>query len=119
MADVTFDADRIAQAHEAAAAHAEDVLKLSAAANLDAGLELDSEFSVLAQCVTAKIENGKVCINLPLHLGHKCLPVPKWVPAGEAQVCLSICYRLRIPTGVKVTVSVGGHVIITKVFGRC
>jgi hypothetical protein len=42
------------------------------------------------------------------------------VPNGKVvEVCLGICTTWKIPTGVKVTVSFGGKVILTKSFGRC
>ncbi len=55
-------------------------------------------------CVTASIENGKVCINLPL-LGKKCFSVPGLPAIGSAQVC---CDPSFFPPGATCCVSVGG-----------
>ncbi len=79
----------------------------------------EEEYSVLAQCISVTIENHKICLNLPV-VGKKCITIPINLPNGTAaQACLSICTHWRIPTGVKVTVSVAGHVVVTKTFGKC
>ena len=36
-----------------------------------------------------------------------------------AQACLDICTTWKIPTGVKITISIAGHVVLTKVIGKC
>lgn len=78
------------------------------------------EFSILAQCISVKVANRKVCLKLPLGIGNVCLPIPISVGNGTTvKACLSICTRFGIPTGVKVTVSVGSTVIVTKKFGAC
>ena len=78
------------------------------------------EMSLLAECITVKIEDHKVCLNLPLGVGSVCIPLPINIPNGEvAKACLHICTTFGFPTGVKVTVRVGGIVVVTKTFGKC
>ena len=73
-----------------------------------------------AECISVTVENGKVCINLPLGIGKVCLPIPSIIPNGTAaKACLDICTTFGIPTGVKVTISALGRVIVTKSFGKC
>lgn len=77
------------------------------------------EMFVAAQCISVTVQSGKICLNIPL-VGKVCLPVPKIVPNGKVvEVCFGICTTWKIPTGVKVTVSFGGKVILTKTFGKC
>lgn len=91
-----------------------------AAFDEETSIAASGEFSVLAQCITVKVANHKVCLKLPLGIGKVCLPLPINVGNGtSAKACLSICTRFGIPTGVKVTVSVGNTVIVTKKFGVC
>lgn len=77
------------------------------------------EMFVAAQCISVAVQNGKICLNLPL-VGKVCLPIPKFVPNGKAvEVCFGVCTTWKVPTGVKVTVSLAGKVILTKSFGKC
>lgn len=77
------------------------------------------EYSVLAQCISVTVQGHQICLNLPI-VGKKCISVPVSLPSGTAaQACLSICTHWGIPTGVKVTISVAGHVVVTKTFGKC
>ena len=51
-------------------------------------------FSLLSECISLAVENGEVCVNLPLGLGKKCIDVPDWVPNGSiAKACLEVKYR--------------------------
>jgi uncharacterized protein GlcG (DUF336 family) len=79
----------------------------------------DGHLALLAECISVTVANGKACINLPLGIGSKCIPVPISYDGKVAQACLSICTHWGIPTGVKVSVSVGGIVIVSKSFGKC
>lgn len=79
----------------------------------------DGHLSTLAECITLTVDDGKACINLPLGIGRVCLPVPVSYNGQVASVCLSICTTWGIPTGVRVTVSVGGVQIVSKTFGKC
>ena len=75
--------------------------------------------SLRAQCISVVSDGNQICLDLPI-VGKHCLPLPVHLPKGTAlQACLDLCYTWRIPTGVKVTVSAGGHVILTKTFGKC
>ena len=75
---------------------------------------------VSAECISVTVENHKVCINLPLHLGNHCISIPVNIPEGTVgQACLSICTTWGIPTGVKVSVIIGGITVISQTFGKC
>lgn len=114
----SFSEDSVQEALAAAKAHSE--ASQLAATDTYPNLSSHGEYSVLAQCITVTVENKQVCVNLPLGIGHVCLPLPVSIPSGTAaQACLSICTVFGIPTGVKVTVSALGHVIVTKTFGKC
>jgi hypothetical protein len=120
MADTyhEFDPQAIQHALDAAKAHNEHLGFTGANANMS--LAAGGEFSISAQCISVTTADHKICLNLPLHIGRVCLPLPVSVPNGTAaQACLSICTTFGIPTGVKVTVSVAGHIVITKSFGKC
>lgn len=113
-----FSKEDIGHALAAAGAHNESfgITKIDSTTNIAAG----GEFSILAQCISVSVANHKICLNLPLGIGKVCLPIPINVGNGTAaKACLSICTRFGIPTGVKVTISVGGTVIVTKKFGLC
>lgn len=80
----------------------------------------DGHLRVAAQCISVTVEDGKVCLNLPLGIGKFCFNIPSIIPNGTAaQACLDICTTWGIPTGVKVTISVAGKVILEKSFGKC
>jgi hypothetical protein len=117
-----FDQDKIDAALEAARQHAgpaenAGLLKAANLSNVD--MHAATEFSISGGCVTVTVENGRICVDLPL-VGQYCLPVPSWIPSGaELQACVSICTTWGIPTGVKLTVSFNGSVIFTKTFLKC
>jgi hypothetical protein len=80
----------------------------------------DGHLSLLAECISVTVSNGKICLNLPLGIGSVCLPIPSSFPDGTAaQACLSICTTWGVPTGVQVTVSIAGIVVVRKSFGKC
>lgn len=85
----------------------------------EGGVMDDGNQSTLAQCISITLKDGKACIKLPLGFGDVCIPFPIKYDGDVAKVCLSICTTVIIPTGVKVTISVGGITIVTKTFGRC
>ncbi len=119
MADYPgFDEEKVQHALDAAQRH-NDAVGLQ---NSDGGPNIlaGGEFAVQAQRISVTVKNNKVCLNLPLGIGSVCLPIPVSIPDGTAaEACLSICTTWGIPTGVKVTVSVAGHTIVTKSFGKC
>ena len=118
MADNTFhefDDKKIHAALESARNHYAERLDATAVNASD-----DGHLSLAGGCISVTVENGKVCLNLPLGIGKYCLPIPSFIPDGTAaEACLSICTTFGIPTGVKVTISVAGKVIIQKSFGKC
>ncbi|KQT61519.1 hypothetical protein ASG52_01120 [Methylobacterium sp. Leaf456] len=110
-----FDPQSIDQALEAARRHAQD--RMPKATNNQTPLD-DGSLKVAAQCISVTVQNGQVCLNLPLGIGSVCLPVPSWIPNGTAaQACIDICTKWGIPCGVEVTVSVAGQRIVQKNFG--
>jgi hypothetical protein len=113
-----FSNEDIGHALAAAKAHNETfgITALDATTDISAG----GEFSILAQCISVTVANHRVCLKLPLGIGNVCLPLPINIGNGKvAKACLNICTRFGIPTGVKVTVSVGGTTIVSKKFGLC
>ncbi len=113
-----FSAEAVQRAIDTAKAHQDlhqDLLGANQLSHASAG-----ELSVRAECISVTVDDGKICLNLPLGIGKYCLPVPTIFPNGTAaQACLDICTRFGVPTGVKVTVSIAGNVIFTKSFGLC
>jgi hypothetical protein len=79
----------------------------------------DGHLLTLAECIELEIKDGKVSLELPLGLGAASIPVPIKFNAKIASICLHICTTFGIPTGVRVTVSIGGMTIVTKTFGKC
>lgn len=111
----SFSSEAINQALEAAQRHSRE--RMPAAANAETALE-DGTLKISAQCISVTVQNGQVCLNLPLGLGSVCLPIPAIFPNGTAaQACLDICTKWGIPCGVEVTVSIAGHVIVAKNYG--
>lgn len=80
----------------------------------------DGHLHIAAGCISVTVGNGKICLNLPLGIGKYCLPIPSIFPDGTAaQACISLCTTWGIPTGVRITISVAGKVIIEKTFLKC
>jgi hypothetical protein len=80
----------------------------------------DGHIRFAAQCISVTVDNGRICLNLPLGIGKFCLPIPSIFPNGTAaQACIDVCTTWGIPTGVRVTVSVAGKVIVEKTFLKC
>jgi hypothetical protein len=125
MADETyheFDDQAVTEAISAArTSHLESTgATETAAPEAPANLTDSGALEIAAQCITITVANRKVCVRLPLGIGNVCLPVPAFVPNGQAaQACISICTKFGIPTGVKITVSVGSNTILRKTFGIC
>ena len=81
-----------------------------------------SSFSLLAECIEASIENGKVCVGLPLGLGKQCVDVPDWVPSGSiARACVSIKYKtifgVKVPIGVELCIYVADQEVACVSYG--
>ncbi len=113
-----FSAESVEQALAAAREHNQSTGLEAVEGQLN--LATSGEFEVLAQCVSVTVANRRICLNLPLGLGHVCLPIPISTPSGTAaKACLTICTKFGIPSGVKVSVSVAGQTIVSKKFGFC
>lgn len=118
MADYpSFDQAKVDAAMAAIKAHA-SADGLNASADDGFAHAAAGEFSVFAGCVTVTIDNGQVCLRLPDPFGSICIPIPGGF-SGQAQACLDICSTFGIPHGVKITISINGQVIVTKVVGIC
>jgi hypothetical protein len=110
----SFDDEAVSQVLEAARQHyaESDVRAATEIATADSG-----GLEMRAQCISITSSNHKVCVNLPLGLGSICIPLPFNVPNGTAvRACLSIRTTWGIPTGVCVTLYVGGEQIVRKCF---
>lgn len=113
----SFDEKAVASALEAARNQYNPAELAAKGAKAD--LADDGHLRIGAQCISVTVEDGKICLNLPI-VGKHCLPIPSIIPNGTAaEACLSFCTKFGIPVGVRVTVSVAGNVIITKSFGAC
>lgn len=109
-----FSAEAIDQALEAAQRHSKALMPSAVGKGL---VFVDGTLKVSAQCISVTVQNGQVCLNLPI-VGSYCFSVPTWVPNGTAvQACLDICTKWGIPCGVEVTVSLAGQRILSKGFG--
>jgi hypothetical protein len=112
-----FDAAAIDQAIAQARQDADTTHLTSLAATN--GFADSGRLSISPQCISVTTQNNKVCVSIP-HFGTHCLPIPVHVPSGTVgQACITICTHFGIPTGAKVTVSIGGHVVVSKTFGVC
>ena len=112
---VRFSADAVNQTLEAAQAH---VARFRPAAINHETALADGSLKLLVECVTVTVHNGRVCADLPLGLGHQCLPIPSWLPSGAAaQACLRLCTTWGIPCGAELTVSAAGKVVAEQRFG--
>ncbi|MBP93033.1 MAG: hypothetical protein CMC55_02815 [Flavobacteriaceae bacterium] len=86
----------------------------------DSDLSRGGDLQVQAQCISVKVEDNKICLNLPFGFGKHCLHIPISIPNGTAaNACLSICTTWGIPTGIKVAVTVAGVTVISQTFGKC
>nr|WP_314498398.1 hypothetical protein [uncultured Chryseobacterium sp.] len=123
MSEFNFSEEAISHALEAAKRSQED-----SQANRSSGAESDLSIAnasaghllVTAECISVSVENNKICINLPLGFGKYCFSIPLSIPNGTVgQACLAICTTWGIPTGIRVTIIIGGITIISQSFGKC
>jgi hypothetical protein len=113
-----FDDKAVASALEAARNYHNPQMLMAKADKLDP-LD-DGHLSLAGGCISVTVQNGSICVNLPLGIGSICLPIPSIFPNGTAaQACVSICTTWGIPTGVKVTISIAGVVVVQKTFLKC
>lgn len=116
----SFDDKAIEAALEAAKGHYDEQVSAGALTTGTLAAYDDGHLALAAGCISVKVENGKICLNLPLGIGKFCFPIPSIIPNGTAaEACLNICTTWGIPTGVRVTISVAGKVILSKSFGKC
>ena len=114
-----FDAAAIRGALEAAREAAAEQVQVATAdpTALDLTAAQASDVTVLAHCITVTVRNRRVCLRLPLGLGQACLPIPISIGDGtSAEACLRTRTKWGIPTGVCVSVRVGGHEIVEQCF---
>ena len=114
-----FDKAEIDASLKAAASHYDHNSLQAAGAD---GSVADNGHIVMAAaaCLSVTVEDRKVCLSLPLNIGKVCLPIPLWIPNGTAaQACIDICTTFGIPTGVEVSVSALGRVIVRQSWGAC
>lgn len=118
MSEYKFSEEAISNAIEAAKGiHHENQLN---AAHPDFDLKNGGCIQVSAECISIVTKNHKVCLELPFKLGRHCISVPVNIPDGTAgKACLTICTTWGIPTGVKVSVVIGGITVISQSFGKC
>ena len=110
-----FDNDKIQAALDTAHSHYSE--RKNAAATL---VSEDGHLSLAGGCIAVTVENGKVCINLPLGFGKYCFPIPSFIPSGTAaEACINVCTTWDLPTGIRVTITIAGKVIVSKSFGKC
>lgn len=75
------------------------------------------QLELRAQCIEVVTGNRRVCLRLPLGIGRVCIPVPVNLPSGtKVRACLDIRTTLGIPTGVCVSLYVGGERVARKCF---
>ena len=107
------DAEAAAKGAEAQSAEAQ-----SLGFDLKGGGMPEGNMEILAQCISIRTANNRICISLPV-VGRRCLRVPINIPNGSiGRACLSICTVWPgVPSGVKVSISIGGVTVIRKSFG--
>ena len=118
MAYYEFSDEAVEAALDAAKrTHASSNLKASSA---DFDITKGGCLLVAAECISVTTEDHKVCVNLPLGLGKHCISIPVSIPDGTAgKACLTLCTTWGIPTGVKVSVEIGGVTVVSQSFGKC
>ncbi|GAB3787485.1 hypothetical protein GCM10028818_52550 [Spirosoma horti] len=123
MEDYSFSEEAVTDAIKSAQATHSDATASTKGIAFDmskGGSMQDGPLSIAAQCISVTTANHKICINLPLGIGKRCFTLPVNVPNGTVgKACLSICTTFGIPTGVRVTVVIGGVTVISQSFGKC
>lgn len=113
----TFDEEKVEATIEAARAHYAH--KLAKAPAIAEPVTAEGPLSLLAECISVTVEDGKICLKVPV-AGSICIPIPVQFPNGTAaQACLHICSKFGIPTGVCVTVTILGSQVARQCFGLC
>ena len=137
MADYKFDESAIRDAIESAKATHSDSMAAAQSAKAQSaetqaaeaqalgfdfskgGAMQEGTVQIMAQCISVTTANRKICISLPV-VGTRCPLYQLNIPNGSVgKACLSICTKFGIPTGVKVSVTIGGVTVINQSFGLC
>jgi hypothetical protein len=112
----SFSDEAISSALEAARKPHEG--KDLAAATADLSTSEGAQLEILAQCISVRVNNNRVCLSLPLGIGSICIPIPFHVGNGTvAEACISICTTWGIPTGACASIRVGGTQVVRQCFG--
>jgi hypothetical protein len=112
------DATAKAQGAEAQGAEAQgaEAQRLGFDPSKGGGMQ-EGNMEIMAQCISVKTANNKICIKLPV-VGTRCLTVPVNIPNGKVgKACLSVCTIFGVPSGVKVSITIGGVTVIRQSFG--
>ncbi len=113
-----FDEKAVSNALDAARTTHEGIQR--SATESDFNIMKAGSLLVHAECISVKTEKQKVCLDLPLGLGKHCISIPISFPDGTvAKACLHICTTWGIPTGVKISIEIGGITVISQTFGKC
>src|SRR4051812_34480938 len=116
-----FSDEAISRALQIAREHGQKMSEnaVKASTGTQAQLSNTGHLQVTAECITVSVRGGQVCIDLPLGIGHVCLPIPLPLPDGtKVQACLAFCTHI-VPTGIEVSVSYNGNVLVRQSFGWC
>ena len=123
MAEYSFSEEAIQNAIKAAQASHNDAIANNRLTSFDISQGVPMQPGTLvvgASCISVTVENGKVCLYLPLGIGKYCFTIPSIFPDGTAgQACLSICTTWGLAMGLKVTVIIAGVTVISQSFGKC
>lgn len=114
-----FSEDAVAEAIKLGSANYQAVAASFSGGNIDSFAMTEASYT--AECISVTVTNSQICLALPAPISKQfCVSVPSWVPNGTAaEACISICTKLGIPSGAKLTVSALGKVIFQKTFGLC
>lgn len=113
----SFDEQAIANAREAAKRSYEGVDLHAAGLGLH---EAQSTLSMSGGCIGIIVKDGKVCLHIPVVDKDVCIPIPIHIPDGTvAEACLTICYKLGLPSGVCVEVRALGNKVAGQCWGLC
>ncbi len=109
----SFDEAEVSSALEAARQEYEGVDFRSVT---EVSTAVSPNLELRATCLELRSTGRRVCLELPLNLGRRCVPVN--LPDGTlVRVCLSICTTFGVPTGVCVRVFLGSEQVAKRCFG--
>jgi hypothetical protein len=80
--------------------------------------ETAPESYILADCVSVTVEKNKVCLELPLDLGKKCIDIPARIPNGTAvSACVSVKKKFGVPVGVNFCIYLADEELACAYYG--